>query len=193
MKLGHGIKPMTINIFKIFSAKKLIFIFTILAIASTATAWYQLNRIQQINAFNNAILSAKPPSTDMQSFEAKFATAYWLAKNERFKESALLYSKLLEGANKVETEAVQHNLGTIFFLRGLAINGTNMTVGKETEYLLRQSKNLYQKAVRLDNSHWDSRHNLDRLILLLPGTPTPGVGESESPGLIMGNIPTGLP
>jgi hypothetical protein len=105
----------------------------------------------------------------------------------------LLYSKLLEGANKVQTEAVQHNLGTIFFLRGLAINGTNMTVGKETEYLLRQSKNLYQKAVRLDNSHWDSRHNLDRLILLLPGTPTPGVGESESPGLIMGNIPTGLP
>jgi len=68
-----------------------------------------------------------------------------------------------------------------------------MKVGKETEYLLRQAKNLYQQAVRLDNTHWDARHNLDRLILLLPGTPTPGVGESDSPGLIMGNIPVGLP
>ena len=58
---------------------------------------------------------------------------------------------------------------------------------------LLQAKNLYQQAVRLDNSHWDTRHNLDRLILLLPGTPTPGVGESDSPGLIMGNIPVGLP
>lgn len=184
---------MTLNIFKILSVKKLIWIFSIIAVASTVGAGYQLNRIMQINAFNHAILNAKSPKTDMQSFEAKFATAYWLAKNERYKESTLLYTQLLERANTVQKEAIQHNLGTIFFLRGLAINGTNMAVGKETEYLLRQAKTLYQQAVRLDNTHWDARHNLDRLILLLPGTPTPGVGESDSPGLIMGNIPVGLP
>jgi len=28
---------------------------------------------------------------------------------------------------------------------------------------------------------------------MLPPDPTPGVGESDSPGLIMGNIPVGLP
>jgi len=28
---------------------------------------------------------------------------------------------------------------------------------------------------------------------MLPATPTPGVGESDNPGLIMGNIPIGLP
>jgi mxaK protein len=184
---------MTLNIFKILNAKKLTWIFTILAVFSIAGAGYEINRIRQIQAFNEAILNAKSPKTDMQSFEAKFATAYWLAKNERYKESTLLYTNLLAHANNKQKEAIQHNLGTIFFHRGLAINGTNMTVGKETEYLLRQAKNLYQQAVRLDNSHWDSRHNLDRLILLLPGTPTPGVGESDSPGLIMGNIPVGLP
>jgi mxaK protein len=45
----------------------------------------------------------------------------------------------------------------------------------------------------MDNSHWGTRRNLDRVISLLPETPTPGVGESDSPGLIMGNIPVGLP
>jgi hypothetical protein len=34
---------------------------------------------------------------------------------------------------------------------------------------------------------------MDRVITLLPENPTPGVGDSDSPGLIMGNIPTGLP
>ncbi|MDH4456023.1 MAG: hypothetical protein QE262_00555 [Candidatus Methylopumilus sp.] len=184
---------MIFNIFKMINTKKLVWIFCVLAIMSAVGASLQINRIIQIQAFNTAILNAESPKTDMQSFEVKFATAYWLAKNERYKESTLLYTKLLEQANNKQKEAIQHNLGTIFFLRGLAINGTNMKVGKETEYLLRQAKNLYQQAVRLDNSHWDSRHNLDRLILLLPGTPTPGVGESDSPGLIMGNIPVGLP
>jgi tetratricopeptide (TPR) repeat protein len=156
-------------------------------------AGYEYYRIKQIQAFNEAILNAKSPITDMQSFEAKFATAYWLAVNERYKESTLLYTHLLESANDKQKAAIQHNLGNIYFLRGLAINGTNMTVGKETEYLLRQAKNLYQQSLKIDNTHWGTKHNLDRLIMLLPGTPTPGVGESDSPGLIMGNIPVGLP
>ena len=184
---------MTLNIFKILNAKKLTWILIISAMVSATFAAVEINRIHQIQAFDEAILNAKSPKTDMQSFEAKFATAYWLAKNERYKESTLLFTHLLEHANKKQKEAIQHNLATIFFRRGLALNGTNMKVGKETEYLLRQAKNLYQQAVRLDNTHWDTRHNLDRLILLLPGTPTPGVGESDSPGLIMGNIPVGLP
>jgi len=28
---------------------------------------------------------------------------------------------------------------------------------------------------------------------MLPSEPTPGIGDSDSPGLIMGNIPVGLP
>ena len=152
---------MTLNIFKILNSKKLTWIFGLLAIASAVGAGYEINRIMQIQAFNEAILNAKSPKTDMQSFEAKFATAYWLAKNERYKESTLLYTHLLEHANNKQKEAIQHNLATIFFRRGLALNGTNMKVGKETEYLLRQAKNLYQQAVRLDNTHWDALIDID--------------------------------
>lgn len=178
---------------KMLNTRKLTWLFTLLAIVSTAGAAYEIYRIREIQAFNDAILHAKSPKTDMQSFQAKYATAYWLAKNERYKESTLLYTHLLESANDKQKAAIQHNLGNIYFLRGLAINGTNMTVGKETEYLLRQAKSLYQQSLKIDNSNWGTRHNLDRLIMLLPGTPTPGVGESDSPGLIMGNIPVGLP
>ena len=71
---------MTLNIFKILNAKKLTWILIISAMVSATFAAVEINRIHQIQAFNEAILNAKSPKTDMQSFEAKFATAYWLAK-----------------------------------------------------------------------------------------------------------------
>jgi len=68
-----------------------------------------------------------------------------------------------------------------------------MTVHDEAEYLLNQAKKAYQLSLRQDNSNWRARHNLDRLLTMLPENPTPGAGEGDSPGLIMGNIPVGLP
>ncbi len=179
--------------FKLLTSKHWTILLAVLALVSAAGATYEIKRIIEINAFNRAILLAKPPLTDTQSFEAKFATAYWLAKSEKFKEATLLFTNLLESATPTQKAAIQHNIGNIYFLRGIALNGTNMEVGKETEYLLRQAKTMYQQALRLDNSDWGTKHNLDRLLMVLPGTPTPGVGESDSPGLIMGNIPVGLP
>jgi mxaK protein len=176
-----------------FTVKKLTWIFLLTAIAAAISSVYLYQRIDQVNAFNKAITQANTPDTDRQSFEAKFATAYWLAKNERYKEATLLFNKLLGSANTEQKAAIQYNLGNIFFRRGLVINGANMTVRAEAEYLFRQAKTAYQQSLRLDGSNWGARHNLDRLLTMLPGTPTPGVGESDTPGLIMGNIPVGLP
>jgi tetratricopeptide (TPR) repeat protein len=176
-----------------FSVKKLTYLLIIIAISSGVSSLYAYNRLQQITAFNQAISDGKPPKTDTQSFEAKFATAYWLAMNERYKEATLLFNKALNNATTEQKAAIHFNLGNIFFRRGLAINGANMTVRDEAEYLLRQAKSAYQQSLRLDNSNWGARHNLDRLLTMLPGTPTPGVGESDTPGLIMGSIPVGLP
>ena len=175
------------------SVKKLTWMLAITALASGLGAVYEVNRIHQIQAFNTALSEGKSPQTDMQSFEAKFSTAYWLARKDRYKESTLLFLQLAEKGDANQRSAIQHNLGNIFFLRGLAINGTNLTVRDEAEYLLRQAKSAYQLSLRQDNSHWDTRHNLDRVLTMLPATPTPGVGESDTPGLIMGNIPVGLP
>lgn len=175
------------------SIKKVTWTLAVIATVSSITTLYAWNRIHQIHDFNRAILTAKTPDTDRQSYEAKFSTAYWLAKNERYKEATLLFLQLAEQGDMNRRSAVQHNLGNIFFLRGLTVNGNSMTVRDESEYLFRQAKGAYVQSLKLDNSHWDTRHNLDRVIGMLPETPTPGVGESDSPGLIMGNIPVGLP
>jgi len=178
---------------KLVTVKVLTFFFAISAAAAAMASVYYFNRIQQIEAFNLAISTGKPPKTDLQSFEAKFSTAYWLAQNERYKEATLLFNKALNGATVEQKAAIQYNLGNIFFRRGLAIGGTSYTVKDEAEYLLMQAKTAYQLSLRQDNSNWGARHNLDRLLTMLPETPTPGVGESDSPGLIMGSIPVGLP
>lgn len=182
-----------VKISRFFTVKKLTWLFALVAMFATASAIYNFSRMQQIAAFNEAISEGKPPKSDLQSFEAKFATAFWLAKNERYKEATLLFNKALNGANTEQKAAIHYNLGNIFFLRGLIINGTSMTVRDEAEYLLRQAKTAYLQSLRFDNSNWGARHNLDRLLTMLPATPTPGVGESDTPGLIMGNIPVGLP
>ena len=51
----------------------------------------------------------------------------------------------------------------------------------------------YIVSLKLDHNHWDAKHNLDRVLRMLPEEDAPGVGDSDSPGLIMGNIPIGLP
>lgn len=186
-------KLSAVRISRFFTVRKLTILFALVAIGSTASAIYHFNRIQQIEAFNYAISEGKPPKTDLQSFEARFSTAFWLAKNERYKEATLLFNKALNGATTEQKAAIHYNLGNIFFMRGLVINGTSMTVRDEAEYLMRQAKTAYVQSLKLDNSNWGARHNLDRLLTMLPATPTPGVGESDTPGLIMGNIPVGLP
>ena len=79
---------------RFISVKKLTIVLIVLAMAAATGIAYELNRIRQINAFNSAVSTAKNPQTDKQSFEARYSTAYWLAKNERFKEATLLFWQL---------------------------------------------------------------------------------------------------
>jgi mxaK protein len=179
---------------KMLSVKQWTILLTAIALISVAGLAHQWNRTRQIEAFNQAVSNGKTPKTDQQSYEAKFSAAYWLAKNERYKESTLLFSQLSEKGTPLQKAAVLHNIGNMFFLKSLQVGGGNdMKVRDEVEYLLTQAHSSYKQSLKIENSNWGTRRNLDRVISLLPETPTPGVGESESPGLIMGNIPVGLP
>ncbi len=166
----------------------------IIALLAAMGITHQLYRINQINNFNAAVTSGKSPETDKLSYEAKYSQAYWLAKKEYYKESTILFSSLTQTSTPSHRAAVFHNIGNMFFHKSLRVDGGNdPKVRDEVEYLLTEAKGAYKNAVKLDNSNWGTRRNLDRVISLLPETPTPGVGESDSPGLIMGNIPVGLP
>jgi len=179
---------------KFLSVKKLSLVLIVIAVASAVGISYELTRISQINAFNKAVTNGKNPQTDKQSFEARYSTAYWLAQNERYKEATLLFSQLTQKGTLSQRAAVHHNIGNMFFLKALQVSGGNdAKIRDEVEYLLTSAHSSYKQALKLDNSNWGTRRNMDRVITLLPETPTPGVGESDSPGLIMGNIPVGLP
>lgn len=188
---------MTLNIpyklARFLSVKKLTWALTLIALICLAGSIFTYKRIQQVNAFNLAISAGKTPETDKESFEAKFATALYLAKKERYKEATLLFTALMPKANNSQKAAVQYNIGNIFLLRANAMGGRGAAVSQETEYLLQQAKSAYVASLKLDNTQWDVKHNLDRLLGLLPSTPTPGVGEGDKAGLIMGNVPVGLP
>ncbi|MFQ6333317.1 hypothetical protein [Methylophilus sp. 3sh_L] len=176
------------------SVNKLVIGLIVVAAAATVSMAYSWQRIQQVEAFNQAIATAKSPQTDQQSVEAKYAVAYWLGKNERYKESTLLFTKLIEQANASQRAAILHNVGNMFFMRAIQMTGGNdNSTRDEIEYLLSQAANSYKAALKADNSNWGTRRNYDRVLGLLPEKPTPGVGESDNPGLIMGNIPNGLP
>jgi mxaK protein len=176
-----------------FSVKKLTWAFTLIALICLVGSIATYKRMQQIDAFNAAISAGKTPDTDKESFEAKFATALYLAKKERYKEATLLFNALIPKANAAQKSAVHYNIGNIFLLRANALGGRGATIQQEAEYLLLQAKTSYVASLKLDNTQWDAKHNLDRLLGLLPETPTPGVGEGEKAGLIMGNVPVGLP
>jgi mxaK protein len=180
--------------FKWLTVKKIAMLLMLITLICAVMLVYKLNRIQQINAFNEAVSTGKNPQTDNQTFEAKYATAYWLAKNERYKEATQLYSELTKKGTPTQQAAVQHNIGNMFFLKALQVSGGNDSkIRDEVEYLLMTAYSSYKQALVEDNSNWGTRRNLDRVITLLPENPTPGVGDSDSPGLILGNIPNGLP
>ncbi|HEY3327406.1 MAG TPA: hypothetical protein VGK14_09565 [Novimethylophilus sp.] len=172
------------------SRNLLLFAALLTGVAGAALQAFDMHRME---SFNQAVSTGKLPDHDKLRFEAKYAAAYWLAKSGRYQDATQLFVQLMEaGGNAEQMAAVQYNLGNIFFLRGLLVNRSGGIVHAEAEYLLTQAKMAYQQSLRLDNAHLDVRHNLDRVLSLLPEDSVPK-NEQDKLGIVMGNIPVGLP
>ena len=135
----------------LFSTKKLTWIFALFLLISLGVFIKQWIELKNIQVFNRDIAEGKSPSMFINSFEARYATAYWLTTKERYKEANILFTNLLPIASPSQKAAIQYNIGNIFFKRALAINGTDMTVKNETEYLFRQAKAAYMLSIKIDN------------------------------------------
>ena len=172
-------------------AKTHLFIFML--VLGMSGAMLTGKKMTEIERFNQAVLAGQKTSTSDYPFEARYAAAYGLASKGRYQDATQLFNQLMESRGTPEQmAAVQYNLGNIFMLRGLMVNHNGEEVKDEAEYLLNQARLAFEQSLRLDNRHLDARHNLDRVLSLLPANPgTPE--EQEKLGIIMGNIPTGLP
>jgi len=150
-------------------------------------------QVSDIEQFNQMVLAGQKPASSNYPFEAKYAAAYALATQGRYQDATQLFSQLMESrGTPSQIAAVQYNLGNIFMVRGLMVNHNGDTVKDEAEYLLNQARLAYEQSLRLDNSHLDARHNLDRVLSMLPENPN-AQDEQDKLGIVMGNIPTGLP
>lgn len=150
-------------------------------------------KMAEIEQFNQLVSIGQTPDASDYPFESKYASAYTLAVNGRYQDATQLFNQLMESpATSAQIAAVQYNLGNIFMLRGLMVNHNGEEVKDEALYLLNQARLAFEQSLRLDNQHLDARHNLDRVLSLLPEDLSTD-GDQEKLGIIMGNIPTGLP
>lgn len=150
-------------------------------------------QIFEIEQFNQTALAGGSPSNTAYKFETKYAAAYAVAKSGRYQDAAQLFNQLMESkGTPSQISAVQYNLGNIYMVRGLMVNHNGDTVKDEAEYLLNQAKLAYEQSLRLDNRHLDARHNLDRVLSMLPDDHG-ARDDQDKLGIVMGNIPTGLP
>jgi len=101
----------------LFSSKKLTWFFTLLLIISLSVFIKQFIELKNIKAFNQEISEGKSPHMFINSFEARYATAYWLTTKERYKEANILFSNLLPIASSSQKAAIHYNIGNIFFRR----------------------------------------------------------------------------
>jgi len=154
---------------------------------------YVGNRLSAIENFNASASSGGQPADADFKFESKYAVAYALARQGRYQDATQLFGQLMESkASPKQIAAVQYNLGNIFLIRGLLVNHNGATVKDEAEYLLTQARLSYQQSLRLDNGYMDVRYNLDRVLAMLPEN-LAVKDDQEKLGIVMGNIPTGLP
>ncbi len=187
-------KRMSKRALSVTGKNKLLVSLLIIGIAGTMFFGKHLYTIEQ---FNNAVLSNSKVSNNDYKFETKFATAYQLARNGRYQDASQLFGQLMEmQGTKSQKAAVQYNLGNIILLRGLLVNhnleGGNGEVRDEALYLINQAKLAYQQSLRLDNRLIDAKYNLDRVLRLLPEDQLAKDDQDEL-GIVMGNIPSGLP
>lgn len=164
-----------------------------LLVFGIAAAMISGRKMAEIEQFNRSAANGQPPATSEYPFETRYAAAYALAVNGRYQDATQLFNQLMESSGTpAQIAAVQYNLGNIFMIRGLMVGYNGEELKDEAEYLLNQARLAFQQSLRLDNRHLDARHNLDRVLSLLPEV-SDAEGEQEKLGIIMGNIPTGLP
>lgn len=172
------------------SKNRLLLTLLALGLGGTVLSAYQLHGVR---AFNRAILTGQSPGGESQRYEAKFSSAWRLANEGRYLDATQLFNQLMEADTDPQRQsAVQYNLGNIFFRRGLMVHRNGGEVRDEALYLLTQARIAYQQSLRLTPERMDARYNLDRVLRMLPSD-APAGDEHDQLGIVMGNIPTGLP
>ena len=75
--------------------------------------------LYKIDKFNETLKKCEAPQQFEQGYEARFSTAFQIAKKGHFKEATILFNNLSKEGTDDQKSAVYYNIGNIYFKRGL--------------------------------------------------------------------------
>jgi mxaK protein len=142
--------------------------FGIVALASAASAAYDLLKLQQAHRVNQAIArSAAPQAQDASLPEVQFAQALELSAKGDYDGSLEAHKALLQNEPGALKEAALFNLGNLH-LREALKHGSDEAARSQSLPLIELAKQSYRDALRGQPEAWDARYNLERALWLAP-------------------------
>ena len=135
----------------------------LLLLAAAFEAW----RLKQINHWNELIASRQVAlADDKVPAELRFASAYALSEKGDI-EGALGRYRQIEDEPQFELRiAAKYNSANLYLKQALALHGASDA--SRTLPLVELAKEEYRDLLRLDNSDWDAKYNLERALRLAP-------------------------
>ncbi|MEZ0315427.1 MAG: hypothetical protein ACAH10_00910 [Methylophilaceae bacterium] len=173
------------------TSKNLVLTALLLAgIAGTAWQGYQYWRAERVN---QAMQAGKPVSDDGYVFQKKFSAAYQQGRQQDYKHALQTYNQLLETALTPREQAMVHlNIANNMMLLGLSRRfNEDGSLIDDARYDLTQAKGAFEQSLRLAPDNRLAKFNFSLLLSLLPKNM--GNAEKEQSGVLLSNMPIGLP
>ncbi len=151
---------------------------------------YQYWRAQQVNT---ALRQGQLVSDTQYPLQQKFSAAYAQGQKQDYKHAMQTYNQLLEMPIATRQQSMVHaNIGYNMLKLGLSrrLNEDGSLID-DSRYDITQAKSALEQSLRLAPDNVVAKFNLSVLLSLLPKNM--GNAEKEKSGVLLSNMPIGLP
>lgn len=151
---------------------------------------YQYWRAQQVNT---ALRQGQLVSDTHYPLQQKFSAAYAQGQKQDYKHAMQTYNQLLEVPITTRQQSMVHaNIGYNMLKLGLSrrLNEDGSLID-DSRYDITQAKSALEQSLRLAPDNVVAKFNLSVLLSLLPKNM--GNAEKEKSGVLLSNMPIGLP
>lgn len=167
----------------------------LVGIAGSAYQGYQYWRGEQVNS---ALRQGQLVSDEHYPLQQKFSAAYAQGQKQDYKHAMQTYNQLLEmpitaGPQATHLQSAVHaNIGHNMLMLGLSrrLNDDGSLID-DSRYDISQARSAFEQALRLAPDNQYAKFNLSVLLSLLPKNM--GNAEKEQSGVLLSNMPIGLP
>jgi mxaK protein len=140
---------------------------TAILVALILAIAYDANRLTQDQRFNDGLAEGDTSSIGRpDDAYAQYAAAYELQQRQDFRKAVEAYAAVEAGpASRMHID-VKFNLANLYFRRALQLR----EAGSQdlAMPLIELAKQNYKEILRIEDGHWDAKHNLELALVLAP-------------------------